>query len=77
MASGLPIFAVEKSCIPEILGDGANYFSIEKSESLHKEIIANCNNYKNIRRKTLLTWERANLFRWDKSAYETWDFVLG
>tara|TARA_B110000116_G_C16740792_1_gene538404 strand:- start:41 stop:1186 length:1146 start_codon:yes stop_codon:yes gene_type:complete len=76
MASGLPIFAVEKSCIPEILGDDANYFSIEKSDSLHKEIITNFNNYKNIKRKTLLTWERANLFRWNKSANKTWDFVL-
>ena len=76
MASRLPIFALKKSCIPEILGPKANYFNIEKPESLFENIVKILKDSENIRKKTLLTWERADIFNWDKAAYETWNFIF-
>jgi len=76
MASGLPIFALKKSCIPEILGPNGNYFNIDKSESFYENIISLLINSEDIRKKTLLTWERSDIFNWDKAAYETWNFIF-
>ena len=76
MASGLPIFALNKSCIPEIIGPEANYFNIEQPESLHENIVKKLKDSEDIRKKTLLTWERSDIFNWDKAAYETWNFIF-
>lgn len=76
MASGLPIFSIKESCIPDILGNNPFYFDIEDSESLNNRILYNFENCENFKKYSLLTLERSHNYQWKYAVNDTWDFIF-
>jgi len=76
MASGLPIFSIRESCIPEILGNNPFYFNIENPNSLYNELIYNFENFENFKKYSLLTWRKSHDYYWDRAVNDTWDFIF-
>tara|TARA_B100001173_G_scaffold294822_1_gene289055 strand:- start:6896 stop:8050 length:1155 start_codon:yes stop_codon:yes gene_type:complete len=76
MASGLPIFAIRESCIPEILGDNPFYFDIENPKSLYNELQYNFENFENFEKYSLLAWKKSNDYYWQRAVNDTWDFIF-
>ena len=76
MASGLPIFSINQSCIPEILGNNPFYFDINNPQSLHDKLLYNFENFDNFKKYSLLAWEKSYDYYWEKAVNDTWDFIF-
>lgn len=74
MHYGCPIISGDKSSLPEVAGDAAEYFDTESFEDLMNKILKVLNDSalrKNLREKG---FEREKLFGWDICSKQTYDF---
>lgn len=70
-ACGVPVVASERSCLPEILGEGALYFNPENSKEMAKKIKTVLED-KKIRESIVLKGEQnTKRFSWRNSAQKT------
>ena len=76
MASGLPIFASNLSCIPEILGPHDFYIDIYNSLEASNKMLIELRNIKKIKESAKNSRNRAEEFSWEKAAELSWDFIF-
>jgi len=76
MASGLPIFAIKKSCIPEVLGGNACYFDVFDKQSLYSETLNYFHKIDDLKKITFLTWKHSKNYQWDRTVNDTWNFIF-
>lgn len=76
MASGLPIFATQTTCIPEIIGDHDLYIDIQESEISSEKILKELGNLDKLINHSRSAHLRAKNFSWHNSAKMSWDFIF-
>lgn len=76
MSSGMPIFALKESCIPEILKQDGFYFNFKNYKSLYNAISNNFNNFKEVERIAFNSWENSKKYSWKECSDKTWKLVL-
>lgn len=69
-AAGCPVLLNNKSCFPEVAGNAALYFNLDKNSSNFYECISSFMSYssKQISSLRQLGYERLSLFSWEKAA---------
>jgi glycosyltransferase involved in cell wall biosynthesis len=75
MASGLPLVCSNKSCMPEILGDGGLYFDPEDAEGLANSVSQYLNSSDLLARKSKRAHKLALGFSWNKCSTDTFLFL--
>ncbi len=68
MSLGLPLFLSDKTSLPEIGGDHANYFESFEAESMKAVILDGLATFSSEKKNQLI--ERSRLFSWEKAALE-------
>lgn len=76
MAAGLPIYSLNKSCIPEILEDSGFYFDIKKPASLYNALESSFKDLDNVDKISTSAWNNSKNYSWKKCSKETWEVVL-
>jgi len=77
-ACGTPIISSDRSCLPEVLGDGALYFNPDNVDDIVR-VINNFINLSEIERDRLIAHGALNLkrFAWSKLASKTYEVYRG
>ncbi len=71
MSHGCAVVSSDKSCLPEILGEAALYFTPESNDDMYKKVVQLITN-ENLR-QTLVTkgYEQVKKYSWDRCAKDT------
>jgi glycosyltransferase involved in cell wall biosynthesis len=76
MASGMPVYSVKASCIPEILGEKGFYFDIDDPKSLYLALKATFFDLDSLKKIPYGSWDESKKYSWEKCAKETWSTVF-
>ena len=80
MHCGTPVIAAKASCLPEIAGDGAEYFSALDVQDLRRALEHVLSNADYAAELVQRGFDRAKLYSWEKTVamtYEVYKKVLG
>lgn len=73
MHFGVPVASSNRSCLPEVLGNAAEYFSPEEPEEITRTLLFLLERPERRRELALFGKERVRQFRWDTLARKTLD----
>lgn len=75
MGAGLPIACSNRQPMPEILGEGGEYFDPEKSDTIYDAIIKLIHSSKKRAQKADIAFSISKKYSWDKCSQETFRFL--
>tara|TARA_Y100001970_G_scaffold281852_1_gene393491 strand:- start:29494 stop:30633 length:1140 start_codon:yes stop_codon:yes gene_type:complete len=75
MAAGLPIACSNRSAMPEILNDNAEYFDPDDPNEISSAIESIIINKSKSKKLSFESQKRARIFSWEKCSKETFEFI--
>ena len=75
MGAGLPIACSNRKPMPEILGEGGEYFNPEERDSIYKAIIKLINSPNKRAQKAEIAFNISEKYSWEKCSHQTFRFL--
>jgi len=75
MGAGLPIACSNREPMPEILGEGGEYFNPEEKDSIYNAIIRLINSPSTRAKKAEIAFNMSEKYSWDKCSNQTFKFL--